>query len=36
VARSGKALASAAALGAITPRSVMSPVMSRAGVTSKP
>ena len=35
-ARSGKARASAAGSAAITPRSVMSPVMSRAGVTSKP
>ena len=33
--RSGKARASAAALGAITPRSVTNPVTSRAGVTSK-
>ena len=34
--RCGKALASAARFGAITPRSVISPVTSRAGVTSKP
>jgi hypothetical protein len=33
--RSGNALASASRLGAITPRSVMRPVTSRAGVTSK-
>ena len=33
--RSGKALASAARFAATTPRSVMSPVTSRAGVTSK-
>ena len=34
-ARSGKAAASAARSAAITPRSVTSPVISRAGVTSK-
>lgn len=33
--RSGNALASASRLGAIKPRSVMRPVTSRAGVTSK-
>jgi len=35
-ARSGNAAASPARLAAITPRSVISPVTSRAGVTSKP
>jgi len=35
-ARSGKAPANAAREAAMTPRSVMRPVISRAGVTSKP
>ena len=35
-ARSGNAAASASRLASITPRSVISPVTSRAGVTSKP
>ena len=36
LARSGNAAASASRLAAITPRSVISPVTRRAGVTSKP
>ena len=35
-ARSGNACASAARVAAITPRSVIKPVISRAGVTSNP